>query len=227
MKPIDEVAPGMAYAGQPLEGVATAGQPDREQLELLAEAGYKTVIDLRTFEEPRGFDEPEIVGQAGMEYVSIPVGHEDIDDGTFDRFRERMADQGRRPVLVHCSSANRVGALPRARRGQERGRGVRDCLAGRTAKRRAQASGAPIRDAVGSSIHDGAATATRLRCFGSEVVPPYPSRTLGDEIGRSLATPNFGELRHGEVPRIHILRGSMNRADLWIGGPAQVGLCPG
>lgn len=111
MKPIDEVAPGMANAGQPLEGVATAGQPDREQLERLAEAGYKTVIDLRTLEEPRGFDEPETVGRAGMEYVSIPVGHEDIDDGTFDRFRELMANQGRRPVLVHCSSANRVGAL--------------------------------------------------------------------------------------------------------------------
>jgi hypothetical protein len=30
-----------------------------------------------------------------------------------------------------------------------------------------------------------------------------------------------------ELPRIPILRGSVNRADLWIGGPAQVGLCPG
>ncbi len=111
MKDVHEIAPGMANAGQPLEGVATAGQPDREQLERLAEAGYKTVIDLRTPGEPRGFDEPEIVGRAGMEYVSIPVGHEDIDDGAFDRFRELMADQGRRPVLVHCSSANSVGAL--------------------------------------------------------------------------------------------------------------------
>jgi protein tyrosine phosphatase (PTP) superfamily phosphohydrolase (DUF442 family) len=46
-----------------------------------------------------------------MEYVNIPVGHEDIDDETFDRFRELMRDGGCRPVLVHCSSANRVGAL--------------------------------------------------------------------------------------------------------------------
>ncbi len=46
-----------------------------------------------------------------MEYVNIPVGHEDIDDETFDRFRELIRDGGRRPVLVHCSSANRVGAL--------------------------------------------------------------------------------------------------------------------
>ncbi len=49
--------------------------------------------------------------RAGMEYVSIPVGHEDVDDGTFDKFRELMTDQVRCPVLVRCSSANRVGAL--------------------------------------------------------------------------------------------------------------------
>jgi len=46
-----------------------------------------------------------------MEYVNIPVGHEDIHDKTFDRFRELMRDGGCRPMLVHCSSANRVGAL--------------------------------------------------------------------------------------------------------------------
>jgi protein tyrosine phosphatase (PTP) superfamily phosphohydrolase (DUF442 family) len=46
-----------------------------------------------------------------MEYVNIPVAHKHIDDETFDRFREHIRDGGRRPVLVHCSSANRVGAL--------------------------------------------------------------------------------------------------------------------
>jgi protein tyrosine phosphatase (PTP) superfamily phosphohydrolase (DUF442 family) len=46
-----------------------------------------------------------------MEYVNVPVGHEDASDGAFDRFRELMADGERRPLLVHCSSANRVGAL--------------------------------------------------------------------------------------------------------------------
>jgi protein tyrosine phosphatase (PTP) superfamily phosphohydrolase (DUF442 family) len=111
MKDVQEIAPGMANAGQPLEGVATAGQPDQAQFERLAEAGYKTVIDLRTPEEPRGFDEPEIVGRAGMEYANIPIGHEGVDADTFDRFRRIMTDPEQRPVLVHCSSANRVGAL--------------------------------------------------------------------------------------------------------------------
>ena len=111
MRDVNDVAPGLTNAGSPLEGVATAGQPNEEHLRRLAEAGYKTVIDLRTLEEDRGLDEKEAVREAGMEYVSIPVGHETVEDETFKRFRELMRDPGRRPALVHCSSANRVGAL--------------------------------------------------------------------------------------------------------------------
>jgi uncharacterized protein (TIGR01244 family) len=111
VKNIQEIAPGLEDPGQPLEYVATAGQPEEEHLRRLAEAGYKTVIDLRTLEEDRGLNEPEVVQQAGMEYVNIPVGHETVEDETFEQFRELMMDPRRRPVLVHCSSANRVGAL--------------------------------------------------------------------------------------------------------------------
>ncbi len=111
MKDVREIAPRLKNAGQPLPDVATAGQPEGEHLKRLAEAGYRTVIDLRESEEDRGLDEPDAVRRAGMEYVSIPVGHEDVDDETFERFREVMADADQRPVLVHCSSANRVGAL--------------------------------------------------------------------------------------------------------------------
>jgi protein tyrosine phosphatase (PTP) superfamily phosphohydrolase (DUF442 family) len=111
VKDIQEIAPGVENPGQPLEYVATAGQPEEEHLSWLAEAGYKTVIDLRTSEEDPGFDEPGVVRQAGMEYVNIPVGHETIEEETFERFREFMRNPERRPVLVHCSSANRVGAL--------------------------------------------------------------------------------------------------------------------
>lgn len=111
MKDITKIAPTMENAQCPLEGVATAAQPAEEHLTSLAEAGYRTVLDLRTPEEPRGFDEPEAVREAGMEYVGIPVSPETLDEETFDRFREFVNDPVRRPVFVHCSSANRVGAL--------------------------------------------------------------------------------------------------------------------
>ena len=111
MRNIEEITPGLKDAGQPLEDVVTAGQPEAEHFERLAETGYKTVVDMRAPEEDRGLDEPEIVWRSGMEYVSIPVGHETVEDETFERVRELMRNPERRPVLVHCSSANRVGAL--------------------------------------------------------------------------------------------------------------------
>ncbi|MDQ3658752.1 MAG: protein tyrosine phosphatase family protein [Actinomycetota bacterium] len=110
-KAINEIAPGLKNANQPLEGIATAGQPEREHFERLAAVGYRTVIDLREPGEDRGLNEPDTVRRSGMEYVNVPVNHADVDGETFERFREVMAAQERRPILVHCSSANRVGAL--------------------------------------------------------------------------------------------------------------------
>lgn len=112
MRDVRKIASGIANAGQPLYDVATAGQPEKEHLQRLTDAGYKTVVDLRTPEECPPPDEWGIaVRSAGLEYVNIPVGHEDIDDKTFDRFRQLMHNPECRPTLIHCASANRVGAL--------------------------------------------------------------------------------------------------------------------
>ena len=111
MRDVTEIAPGLANAGAPIEGVITAGQPGEEHLQALADAGYRTIIDLRTSQEERGYDEPETARHAGMEYINLPVGPESLDGTKIERFRELMNDADRRPALVHCSSANRVGAL--------------------------------------------------------------------------------------------------------------------
>ncbi len=113
MKDVREIAPGLENAGYPLEGVATAGQPEQEHLEQLAEAEYRTVLDLRTSEEDPGFDEAETVRNAGMEYVNMPleVKPEAFTDEVFDRARELLTDPERRPIFVHCASAVRVAPL--------------------------------------------------------------------------------------------------------------------
>ncbi len=113
MKDVREIAPGLENAGYPLEGIATAGQPEQEHLERLAEAGYRTVLDVRTLEEDPGFEESKTVRNAGMEYVNMPleVEPEAFTDEVFDRARELLADPGRRPILVHCASAVRVAPL--------------------------------------------------------------------------------------------------------------------
>ncbi|HEV8581614.1 MAG TPA: protein tyrosine phosphatase family protein [Thermoanaerobaculia bacterium] len=101
---------GIVNATFPVPGVMAAGQPTGEQIQLLAEDGYKTIINLRPREEPHGFDEPEAARQNGLVYVNVPVTLATLDQATIDRFLEAM-EKAERPVLLHCSSSNRVGGL--------------------------------------------------------------------------------------------------------------------
>ena len=94
----------------PVDGVTTAGQPNEAQFRVFAEKGYATVIDLRTAGEDRGLDEPTIVAGLGMDYVPFPIGRGDL---TFEKAKalDELIAGYDEPVLVHCASANRVGAL--------------------------------------------------------------------------------------------------------------------
>lgn len=108
----DKMGPtyGIANATFPVPGVMTSGQPTGEQLQLLAEEGYHTIIDLRQAQEPHGFDEPTAAKDNGMAYVNVPVTPATLDQATIDHFLAAMRG-ATKPVIVHCSTANRVGAL--------------------------------------------------------------------------------------------------------------------
>jgi len=95
---------------KPVDGITSAGQPDEAGFGVFAKEGYVAVIDLRTAGEDRGLDEPAVVKALGMEYVSMPIGRDDI---TIEKAQElgSLLKQYDGPVLVHCGSANRVGAL--------------------------------------------------------------------------------------------------------------------
>jgi len=95
---------------KPVDGVTSAGQPDEAGFRVFAEEGYVAVIDIRTEGEDRGLDEPLVVEELGMEYVSFPIGRDDITVAKAEELAE-LLDQYDEPVLVHCGSANRVGAL--------------------------------------------------------------------------------------------------------------------
>ncbi len=94
----------------PVNGLSSAGQPDEAALKVFADSGYAAVIDLRTVDENRGLDEAAVVDELGMDYLALPIGRDDI---TFEKAAElkRLMDQYDEPVLLHCGSANRVGAL--------------------------------------------------------------------------------------------------------------------
>ena len=91
----------------------SSGQPDQAVLEVVSGAGFKTVVDLRGDGEDRGFDEAASVEAQGMEYVSLPIYAGSGVDITYENAArlDAILAQAEGPVLVHCASGNRVGAL--------------------------------------------------------------------------------------------------------------------
>ncbi len=89
----------------------TAGQPSAAELQQAAAAGITTVIDLRQPDEARGFDETAAAERLGLRYVRIPVaGAAGLTDANAQALRTALA-QSQGPVLLHCASSNRAGAL--------------------------------------------------------------------------------------------------------------------
>jgi uncharacterized protein (TIGR01244 family) len=92
-------------------GVFLASQPQPADFEQAKKGGVVTVINLRHDDEITAFDERQVVGDLGLAYLSLPWnGPEELTDEVFDRARE-LLNTAERPVLLHCSSANRVGAV--------------------------------------------------------------------------------------------------------------------
>jgi uncharacterized protein (TIGR01244 family) len=94
-----------------VDGITAAGQPDAAALEVFADAGYATVIDLRGTGEDRGFDEAAVVEELGLHYVTLPIAGKDAISFDNARKLDGLLEEYPGPVLVHCASSNRVGAL--------------------------------------------------------------------------------------------------------------------
>jgi len=95
----------------PVNGISAAGQPDEAALRVFSRSGYTTVIDLRGELEDRGFDEARVVEGLGMDYILFPITG--LDAISFENAEklDRFIAAAEGPVLVHCASSNRVGAL--------------------------------------------------------------------------------------------------------------------
>ena len=91
-------------------GLAAAGQPSPEALQQLKAQGFKTVINLRT-EAEGAKSEEETVRAAGLAYVWVPVSPATFSLDDVKAVAKVLEDPAAAPVLLHCSSANRVGAV--------------------------------------------------------------------------------------------------------------------
>jgi uncharacterized protein (TIGR01244 family) len=120
MKMAEPFAPGLHAGGQPLPA----------DLAQLAAQGVRTVINLRAPGEPCDYDEAGEASRLGLRYVCIPVTPPDgITAAIVSRF-SRELDEARRhgATLVHCASANRVGAMFALDQGLTRGASRQDAL---------------------------------------------------------------------------------------------------
>lgn len=103
--------PAIADAVSPVPGVVSAGRLQPDDIARVREAGVRHVIDLTPDVETPDFDEAAAVRAAGLAYSNLPLR------GAVDLTRENviafdaLVRTAKRPVLVHCASGNRVGAM--------------------------------------------------------------------------------------------------------------------
>lgn len=94
------------------ERVATGGQPTEAAFAKLASNGYRAVLNLRTSQEGVDLErEKQLVEKAGLRYINIPVVGSAPKSEQADEFIKVAKEPANQPMLIHCGSANRVGAF--------------------------------------------------------------------------------------------------------------------
>jgi uncharacterized protein (TIGR01244 family) len=102
--------------------LAVAGKPSKEALAKLKESGFRTVIDLRQPAEGVPSARAAVEAQ-GLAFLSVPVSPETFSLADVRKVEAVLKDRSAAPVLLYCSSSNRVGAViavVEARRGRSK-----------------------------------------------------------------------------------------------------------
>lgn len=89
------------------------GQPSPDDLELARQHGIQVVLTLRD-EQETDWDEESVVKQLGLDFQRVAFGAPGtLTDEVFTKTRKIMRDakQDEKPLMLHCASANRVGAI--------------------------------------------------------------------------------------------------------------------
>ncbi len=108
--PVAAALVAIPNAQQPLPGIVTGGQPSEAQLRQAHATGYRTVISLLPDGETA--TEGTLARELGLRFVSIPVhGAEDLTEAKASELGRALHAEGALPVILHCASGNRAGAL--------------------------------------------------------------------------------------------------------------------
>lgn len=110
-------------------GIVSAGRLAAGDIATLQAAGIRHVIDLTPDAETPDFDEATAVRDAGLAYANLPLaGASDLTRDNVQAF-DTMMREAEHPLLVHCGSGNRVGAMAALRAGWIDGQPVEQAIA--------------------------------------------------------------------------------------------------
>lgn len=89
--------------------------PDVDQVRHAAQEGFRSIINMQTEDEDKKLkmqpqEEGRVAEAAGLTFLHHPVDGEKLSDDVVDSFRRKATDLPA-PVLVHCASGKRSGAL--------------------------------------------------------------------------------------------------------------------
>ena len=90
--------------------IGTGGAVRLDAFPTLKTLGFKTIINLNT-DQQGAVEEGEAAKKAGLAYVRIPVAGHGPDAAKVAEFSKYANDPSHYPILLHCLSANRAGAM--------------------------------------------------------------------------------------------------------------------
>lgn len=111
--PAKTTLPGATNVTRVDATVACGGVTTPEAFPELKKLGFNSIVNLRR-EREQGVDIPgatAAAAAAGLKYIHIPVDGANPDPGSVERFLAAVTDKANQPAYIHCSSANRVGAM--------------------------------------------------------------------------------------------------------------------
>lgn len=91
---------------------ASAGQPTREQFQLIREAGFERVVYIAFSNGGQALpDEDVLVKSLGMRYLHLPVDWANPLPGDFETFAAYLRQEPDSPTLLHCQVNARATAF--------------------------------------------------------------------------------------------------------------------
>jgi protein tyrosine phosphatase (PTP) superfamily phosphohydrolase (DUF442 family) len=86
------------------DSLVTSGQPKAEEFNLIRSAGFQVIINLATATSPNALiNEADLVRQAGMQYIHIPVIWEQPLVEQFELFVRTLSSLQGSQVYLHCA----------------------------------------------------------------------------------------------------------------------------